>query len=153
MMNLFATSILEAMQAHQNSRKRYGRITRARAWAFMPPCYDELHYAHSFSLTSMPISSHWRRCFNAAEGSVRHRLVPGRCGGLRQPNECTALMRERASLCVMGNHDWAVLGRPGITCGRLSARAPGRALDARAVERRQLRLSWTRKLPVTPVCP
>lgn len=31
-----------------------------------------------------------------------------------RPNECVELMREKASLCVMGNHDWAVLGRPGI---------------------------------------
>jgi predicted phosphodiesterase len=31
-----------------------------------------------------------------------------------RPNESIALIRERASLCVMGNHDWAVLGRPGI---------------------------------------
>jgi len=31
-----------------------------------------------------------------------------------RPNECIKLMRERAAVCVMGNHDWAVLGRPGI---------------------------------------
>lgn len=31
-----------------------------------------------------------------------------------RPNECIELMRERATVCVMGNHDWAVLGRPGI---------------------------------------
>jgi predicted phosphodiesterase len=31
-----------------------------------------------------------------------------------RPNECIELMRERAAVCVMGNHDWAVLGRPGI---------------------------------------
>jgi len=31
-----------------------------------------------------------------------------------RPNECIELVRERAALCVMGNHDWAVLGRPGI---------------------------------------
>jgi predicted phosphodiesterase len=31
-----------------------------------------------------------------------------------RPNECIEMMRERAAVCVMGNHDWAVLGRPGI---------------------------------------
>src|SRR5688572_19013972 len=31
-----------------------------------------------------------------------------------RPNECIALMRSKAEVCVMGNHDWAVLGRPGI---------------------------------------
>jgi predicted phosphodiesterase len=31
-----------------------------------------------------------------------------------RPNECIELIRERATLCVMGNHDWAVLGREGI---------------------------------------
>ena len=31
-----------------------------------------------------------------------------------RPNECIELIRERAALCVMGNHDWAVLGRAGI---------------------------------------
>ncbi len=31
-----------------------------------------------------------------------------------KPNECVELVREHAALCVMGNHDWAVLGRPGI---------------------------------------
>ncbi|MCC6166682.1 MAG: metallophosphoesterase family protein [Caldilineaceae bacterium] len=30
------------------------------------------------------------------------------------PNECIDLVRARAELCVMGNHDWAVLDRPGI---------------------------------------
>ena len=31
-----------------------------------------------------------------------------------RPNECVALIREIASLCVMGNHDWAALARPGL---------------------------------------
>jgi predicted phosphodiesterase len=31
-----------------------------------------------------------------------------------RPNECIDLMRSKAEVCVMGNHDWAVLGRPGI---------------------------------------
>lgn len=31
-----------------------------------------------------------------------------------RPNECVQLIRERAALCVIGNHDWAALDRPGI---------------------------------------
>ena len=31
-----------------------------------------------------------------------------------RPNECVEIVREKATLCVMGNHDWAVLGRPGV---------------------------------------
>ncbi|MCC6455067.1 MAG: metallophosphoesterase family protein [Caldilineaceae bacterium] len=31
-----------------------------------------------------------------------------------RPNECIDLMRSKAEFCVMGNHDWAVLGRPGV---------------------------------------
>jgi len=30
------------------------------------------------------------------------------------PNECTALVRERASVCLAGNHDLVVLGKIGI---------------------------------------
>lgn len=30
------------------------------------------------------------------------------------PNECVAWIKEHAELCVIGNHDWAVLGRLGI---------------------------------------
>jgi len=31
-----------------------------------------------------------------------------------RPNECVDLIREKASACVIGNHDWAALDRPGI---------------------------------------
>jgi predicted phosphodiesterase len=31
-----------------------------------------------------------------------------------RPNECIELMRSKSEVCVMGNHDWAVLGRPGV---------------------------------------
>jgi predicted phosphodiesterase len=31
-----------------------------------------------------------------------------------RPNECVDLVRSRAALCVIGNHDWAALDRPGI---------------------------------------
>lgn len=31
-----------------------------------------------------------------------------------RPNECVSIIREQTVICVMGNHDWAGLGRPGI---------------------------------------
>jgi predicted phosphodiesterase len=31
-----------------------------------------------------------------------------------RPNECVEIIREKASICVIGNHDWAALDRPGI---------------------------------------
>ncbi len=31
-----------------------------------------------------------------------------------RPNECAEIVAGRAALAVMGNHDWAVLGRPGV---------------------------------------
>ncbi|MCB9140255.1 MAG: metallophosphoesterase family protein [Caldilineaceae bacterium] len=31
-----------------------------------------------------------------------------------RPNECAQIIAEKAELCVMGNHDWAALGRPGM---------------------------------------
>ena len=47
-----------------------------------------------------------------------------------KPNECIELVRERAALCVMGNHDWAVLGQAGHECGRFQpASAPGGIVD------------------------
>lgn len=31
-----------------------------------------------------------------------------------RPNECIQIVRERAAVCVIGNHDWAALARPGV---------------------------------------
>ncbi len=31
-----------------------------------------------------------------------------------RPNECVELVRERVQLCVLGNHDWAGIDRPGV---------------------------------------
>ncbi len=31
-----------------------------------------------------------------------------------RPNECIQLVRDRAAVCVIGNHDWAALGRAGV---------------------------------------
>ena len=31
-----------------------------------------------------------------------------------RPNECVQIVRERVGVCVIGNHDWAALARPGV---------------------------------------
>jgi predicted phosphodiesterase len=31
-----------------------------------------------------------------------------------RPNECIQIVRDRVGVCVIGNHDWAALARPGI---------------------------------------
>ena len=69
-----------------------------------------------------------------------------------KPNECTALVRERASLCVMGNHDWAVLGRPGINVDDFNPHARQAVLWTRE-QLNDANRAYLDQLPVTPVCP
>jgi predicted phosphodiesterase len=53
--------------------------------------------------------------FAAAEGEYDVAWCLGDVIGYGpQPNECVEMVRDRVELCVIGNHDWAVLGRPGI---------------------------------------
>ena len=40
-----------------------------------------------------------------------------------RPSECTRIIAEQADLCVMGNHDWAVLGRPGVNVDEFNPHA------------------------------
>jgi len=47
-----------------------------------------------------------------------------------RPNECVELIREHATIAVMGNHDWAILDRPGP--------------DVEFVPHAQAALDWTR---------
>ena len=49
-----------------------------------------------------------------------------------RPNECIELVRAQATLCVMGNHDWAVLGRPGINVDDFNPQARQAVLWTRA---------------------
>lgn len=49
-----------------------------------------------------------------------------------RPNECVAIIRDRASLCVMGNHDWAVLGRTGLSVDDFNPHARQAVLWTRA---------------------
>lgn len=53
--------------------------------------------------------------FAAAEGEYDVAWCLGDVVGYGpRPNECVEMVRDRVELCVIGNHDWAVLGRPGI---------------------------------------
>jgi predicted phosphodiesterase len=69
-----------------------------------------------------------------------------------RPNECAELVRERAALCVMGNHDWAVLDRDGITVDDFNPQARQVVLWTRE----QLTASnraYLAGLPHTPIHP
>jgi len=68
------------------------------------------------------------------------------------PNECVALMRERAALCVMGNHDWAVLGRSGIDVEDFNPHAREAVLWTRSVLNAE-NLAYLEQLPHTPIHP
>lgn len=68
------------------------------------------------------------------------------------PNECVALMRERADLCVMGNHDWAVLGRSGIDVEDFNPHAREAVLWTRDVLTAE-NLAYLDQLPTKPVQP
>jgi predicted phosphodiesterase len=49
-----------------------------------------------------------------------------------RPNECIDLMRSKSEVCVMGNHDWAVLGRPGISVDDFNPQARQAVMWTRA---------------------
>jgi predicted phosphodiesterase len=49
-----------------------------------------------------------------------------------RPNECVELMRERAALCVMGNHDLAAVGHPDIDVENFNPHARQAILWTRA---------------------
>lgn len=49
------------------------------------------------------------------------------------PNECTQLVDEMAEYAVIGNHDWAVLGRPGIDVDDFNPMAREAVLWTRSV--------------------
>ncbi len=69
-----------------------------------------------------------------------------------KPNECIALMRERASLCVMGNHDWAVLNKPGINVDDFNPQARHAVLWTREQLSEENRI-YLAGLPFMPVHP
>jgi predicted phosphodiesterase len=69
-----------------------------------------------------------------------------------RPNECIELVREHATLCVMGNHDWAVLDRPGINVDDFNPNARQAVLWTREVLTAQNR-QYLEQLLATPVRP
>ncbi len=69
-----------------------------------------------------------------------------------RPNECVELVREQASLCVMGNHDWAVLEKPGIDVEDFNPQARHAVLWTRAQLRAENR-AYLDQLPAQPVQP
>jgi predicted phosphodiesterase len=69
-----------------------------------------------------------------------------------RPNECVELMREQAALCIMGNHDWAVLDRPGINVDDFNPNARQAVLWTREVLTAPNR-QYLEQLLVTPVRP
>jgi len=69
-----------------------------------------------------------------------------------KPNECIALVRERASLCVMGNHDWAVLDKPGINVDDFNPQARHAVLWTREQLSEENRV-YLDGLPFMPVQP
>lgn len=70
-----------------------------------------------------------------------------------RPNECIALVRERAELCVIGNHDWAALDRPGINVEDFNPQARHAVLwtQEQLTESSRAYLSGLADMPVRPI--
>lgn len=68
------------------------------------------------------------------------------------PNECVDLVRSRAELCVMGNHDWAVLDRPGINVDDFNPQARQAVLWTRG-QLTSANRTYLDSLPHTPLHP
>jgi predicted phosphodiesterase len=69
-----------------------------------------------------------------------------------RPNECVALVRERAALCVIGNHDWAALDRPGVNVDDFNPHARQAILWTQEQLSAQSR-AYLDGLPETPIRP
>lgn len=69
-----------------------------------------------------------------------------------RPNECIEILSDLASVCVMGNHDWAVLGRAGIDVNDFNPHARQAVLWTREQLSDQNRTRLD-KLPDRPVHP
>ena len=69
-----------------------------------------------------------------------------------KPNECTELVREAAAVCMMGNHDWAVLGRPGINVDDFNPHARQAVLWTRD-ELTEENRAYLESLPDQPMSP
>ncbi|MCB0079965.1 MAG: metallophosphoesterase family protein [Caldilineaceae bacterium] len=69
-----------------------------------------------------------------------------------RPNECVALIREIASVCVMGNHDWAALARPGLDVDEFNPHARQAVLWTRKALSEES-IAFLNDLPDVPVQP
>ncbi len=69
-----------------------------------------------------------------------------------RPNECVALIREVASVCVMGNHDWAALARPGLDVDGFNPQARQAVLWTRDTLSEES-IAFLNQLPYRPVSP
>ena len=65
-----------------------------------------------------------------------------------EPNECVARMRESAAVCVVGNHDWAVLGGMDVEEFNHEAR---RAVLWTREELSPENMAWLGSLPTAPI--
>ncbi len=69
-----------------------------------------------------------------------------------RPNECVALIREIASVCIMGNHDWTALARPGLNVDEFNPHARQAVLWTREALTAES-VAYLDQLPATPVQP
>jgi predicted phosphodiesterase len=91
--------------------------------------------------------------FNAAKGEYDRVWCLGDIVGYGpRPNECVAMVREMAEISVIGNHDWAVLDRPGISVDDFNPVARHAVLWTREQLTAENR-AYLEQLPEQPVAP
>ena len=69
-----------------------------------------------------------------------------------RPNECVEIIRDLAAICVMGNHDLAVLGRPGMDVEAFNPYAQQAVLWTRDALKKE-NMAYLAELPDRPVRP
>lgn len=69
-----------------------------------------------------------------------------------RPNECVELLRDEVSICVIGNHDWAALGRSGVDVNDFNPAAKHAILWTQDQLNENTR-SYLDTLTDIPVCP
>ena len=90
---------------------------------------------------------------NAADGAYDVMWCLGDVVGYGpRPNECVQIVQEKAAYCVMGNHDWAALGRPGVDVEDFNPQAREAALWTREQLTDESR-AYLDQLPDRPIHP
>ncbi len=69
-----------------------------------------------------------------------------------RPNECVEIIRDLAAICIMGNHDLAVLGKPGMDVEAFNPYAQQAVLWTRDTLT-PANMTYLAELPDKPVCP